>query len=533
MCGIFFILSKSGLFSEENINIILSKFKLLSNRGPDKYSITYVNNYILGFQRLAINDTSDAGMQPFYMNNSITNSYTMCNGEIYNYHELVKEHKDFSPKSRSDCEILPYLFSIYSFDYTLQKLDGVFAISHLDLNSNKLYLARDRLGVKPLFYAENDQFFAVSSEAKALTDIFQDIQQLQPSSFMTLSLTNFERTYDIYTTINEITTNYNFTYDESTLVIHDLLVRSVQKRLCSDREIGCLLSGGLDSSIIASILSKELSKTNRKIHTFSIGFPDSTDIIYARQVAQFINSEHHEYIIQYEDALQEIENVIKATETYDTTTVRASTPMYMLCKWINQNFPHKVIFSGEGSDELLCGYLYFHKAPTPNDAHIDSIRLLKELYKYDVLRADRCTASNGLEFREPFLDKDLIDFVTSINPEYKVPRNGYEKEILRKAFSSNYLPDSVLWRRKAAFSDAVSSSEKPWYKWIQEYVSSSHSYSDIVDYGGTVESNYFKTLFYKNFNGYNLDLPLWLPKWSNVGSEPSATVLDIYKKEEH
>lgn len=532
MCGIFFILSKSGIFSQENLDLILSKFQLLSNRGPDKYSITYVNNYILGFHRLAINDTSENGMQPFY--NDTANSYTMCNGEIYNYHDLVSQHPQFSLKSLSDCEILPHLFSTYSFEYSLNKIDGVFAICHLDLANKKLYLARDRLGVKPVFYAENDSYFAVSSEAKSLTDIFDDIQQLQPSSYMTLSLNNYERTYDMYTSISEVIdyNNNNNNYDQCSQTIHDLLVKAVQKRMCSDREIGCLLSGGLDSSIIASILSKELKKKDKKLHTFSIGFPDSTDIIYARQVSKHIGSEHHEYIIQYEDALSEIENVIKATETYDTTTVRASTPMYMLCKWINKNFPHKVIFSGEGSDELLCGYLYFHKAPTSQDAHIDSIRLLRELYKYDVLRADRCTASNGLEFREPFLDKDLIDFVVSINPDYKAPRNGYEKEILRQAFSKeSYLPDSVLWRRKAAFSDAVSSSEKPWYKWIQEYVENLSLH--CMDYGGTPESNYFKTLFYKNFSGYKLDLPLWLPKWSNVGKEPSATVLDIYKKEEH
>jgi len=530
MCGIFFILNKFGTFSEESINLILSKFQLLSNRGPDKYSITYVNNYILGFHRLAINDVSDAGMQPFHFTKNNSNSYTMCNGEIYNYHELLKEHKDFDPVSKSDCEILPYLFSEYSFENSLKKLDGVFAISHLDLLTNKLYLARDRLGVKPLFYAENESYFAVSSEVKSLTDLFQNIEQLQPGSFMTFSLENYERTYDVHTTFNEIT-DYNYSYDESVVIIHDLLVKAVEKRLCSDREIGCLLSGGLDSSVIASILSKELKKKGQKLHTFSIGFPDSTDIVYARQVSKYIDSEHHEYIIQYEEALKEIENVIKSTETYDTTTIRASTPMYMLCKWINQNFPHKVIFSGEGSDELLCGYLYFHKAPTSQEAHLDSLRLLKEMYKYDVLRADRCMSSNGLELREPFLDKNLIDFVTSLNPEYKVPRNGYEKEILRKAFSSNYLPDSVLWRRKAAFSDAVSSSDKPWYKWIQEYVETCKD--NVSDYGGTIESNYFKTLFYKNFNGYKLDLPLWLPKWSNVGSEPSATVLDIYKKEEH
>jgi asparagine synthase (glutamine-hydrolysing) len=224
---------------------------------------------------------------------------------------------------------------------------------------------------------------------------------------------------------------------------------------------------------------------------------------------------------------------VKTTETYDTTTIRASTPMYMLCKWINENFTHKVIFSGEGSDELLCGYLYFHKAPNPMEAHLDSVRLLKELYKYDVLRADRCTAGNGLEFREPFLDKDFIDFVLSINPAFKSPRNHYEKELLRNAFSKdNYLPDNVLWRRKAAFSDAVSSSQKPWYKWIHEYIENNPNII-IEDYGGTPESNYYKTLFYKNFKNYNLDLPLWLPRWTDVGAEPSATVLDIFNKEEH
>ncbi len=533
MCGIFLIFVKSGNLSDDDTELIMKNFNLLSRRGPDSYSLKTIqlndNSYFLiGFQRLAINDTSMLGMQPFNFTDENNNSITMCNGEIYNYEDLRSQYPEFNPKSRSDCEILPFLFSKLSFEDALNKLDAVFSICHIDLLSNKLYISRDRLGVKPLFYAENDKYFALSSEAKSLVGLFDDIQQLQPSSYMTYSFDNYMKSYNIYTNILEITDNTS-KYEDCVKTIHDLLVRSVQKRLSSDREIGCLLSGGLDSSIISSILSRELKKSGKVLHTFSIGFPDSTDIIYARQVASYIGSEHHEYIIQYEDALKELENVIFTTETYDTTTVRASTPMYLLCKWINQNFPHKVIFSGEGSDELLCGYLYFHKAPSPQEAHCDSIRLLRELYKYDVLRADRCTSGNGLEFREPFLDKNLIDFVSSINPEYKVPRNGYEKEILRNAFSQDYLPNSVLWRRKAAFSDAVSSSDKPWYKWIQEFVKD----KDIKDYGGTQESNYYKSLFYKNFSGYNLDIPLWLPKWSKVGNEPSATVLDIYKKEEH
>lgn len=534
MCGIFLILSKFGSFEKDQFIEIVKKFRLLSNRGPDSYSINHLTlsnskNCMIGFHRLAINDTSDKGMQPFF--NDVKNTYTMCNGEIYNYHELKNKYPDFQNKSNSDCEILPYLFEHFDTKDLLSMLDGVFALCNLDLNKNLITVARDPIGVKPLFYAENQDFFAISSEAKSLTDLFDNIQELEPSTFMTFSCDTYDKSFNNYTSLTDIPP-IEESYDYCVSKIHDLLVESVKKRMISDREIGCLLSGGLDSSLVCSILSKELKKKGQKLHTFSIGFPDSTDIIYARKVSEYIDSEHHEYIIQYEDALKEIENVIKTIESYDTTTIRASTPMYMLCKWINENFPNKVIFSGEGSDELLCGYLYFHKAPSPQEAHLDSFRLMKELYKYDVLRADRCTAGNGLEFREPFLDKNLVDFVLKMKPDYKVPRDGYEKEILRKAFSVDYLPDSVLWRRKAAFSDAVSSSEKPWYKWIHEYLSKLTNI-EIRNYGGTLESNYFKTLFYNNFKGYDPIIPLWLPQWSNVGNEPSATVLDIYKKEEH
>jgi asparagine synthase (glutamine-hydrolysing) len=196
---------------------------------------------------------------------------------------------------------------------------------------------------------------------------------------------------------------------------------------------------------------------------------------------------------------------------------------------ITFNFPHKVIFSGEGSDEIFCGYLYFHNAPSPEDAHQDSLRLVDDLYKYDVLRADRCTAGNGLEFREPFLDKDLVNFVRNIPGEFKAPSDGFEKTILRLAFT-DCLPSEIVWRRKAAFSDAVSGPEKPWYKWIQEFAQT----KAVIDFGGTVESNLYRTLFSSYFKDYKPEIPLWLPRWSNVGQEPSATVIEnIYKASEH
>jgi asparagine synthase (glutamine-hydrolysing) len=199
----------------------------------------------------------------------------------------------------------------------------------------------------------------------------------------------------------------------------------------------------------------------------------------------------------------------------------------MLCEWINKCFPHRVIFSGEGSDELFCGYLYSHNAPSEDELYLDSIRLVNQLYKYDVLRAERCTSGNSLELREPFLDKELVELALQLSGNLKKPKE-FEKDILRKAFEG-YLPHDVLWRRKAAFSDAVSGSEKPWYKWIQESIEN----KEIYQFGGTKESDYYKTLFTQLYTSYKPLIPLWLPKWSNTGQEPSATVLNVYKKEEH
>jgi asparagine synthase (glutamine-hydrolysing) len=528
------IVSKSGLFDKDVMEKVMTNFKKLKNRGPDSYSLTVVNNCLIGFQRLAINDTSKKGMQPFQLDDT----FTICNGEIYNYEGLVHDHPSVSKHliSKSDCEILPHLFKIYGTFQTLEMLDGVFAIARYNQTTGTITIARDRLGVKPVFWAENDEFFAVGSEAKSLDGFaFPTITPLLPGTFMTYSTKNSVSTHTSYTGIVSPSAFSDLDYQECKNMIHDLLVKSVQKRLSSDRDIGCLLSGGLDSSIIAAILAKEMTKRGKVLRTFSVGFPDSTDIVFARQVAAHIGSEHHEYVIQYEEALPRIVDVIKAIETYDTTTIRASTPMFLLCEWINKNFPDKVIFSGEGSDELFCGYLYFHNAPSAQESHTDSVRLLNELYKYDVLRADRCTAGNGLEFREPFLDRDLIDFVVQMKPEYNIPKIlcdsvKFEKTILREAFES-YLPHNVAWRRKAAFSDAVSSSHKPWYKWIQEYVGSDKK---IRVYGGTTESDYYKTLFYDHFRDYKPEIDLWLPRWSgDIGGEPSATVLNVYNKEEH
>ena len=531
MCGIFLIFSKNGIFGKDIHQKVIRNFKKIRARGPDSYSLSIVNGCLIGFQRLAINDVSSKGMQPF----ELDGTFTMCNGEIYNYSTLSESYQT-QLKSTSDCEILPYLFrDSKTLHEAVNMIDGVFAIARYA--NHMIHIIRDRIGVKPVFFAENDNFFALASEVKSLTGLnFLNIRHSPPGHILSYNTRSYKTTIESYTLLPSPTLqSLSIDYVQSKNKVHDLLVQAVQKRLSSDRDIGCLLSGGLDSSIIAAILAREMKNKGKVLRTFSVGFPDSTDIVYAREVAKHIGSDHHELIIQYEDALERINDVVYATETFDTTSIRASTPMFLLCEWISKNFSDKVIFSGEGSDELFCGYLYFHNAPTPKDAHDDSIRLLNELYIYDVLRADRCTASNGLEFREPFLDKELVDFVVTLNPSHKSPMKldddiTFEKTILREAFS-DYLPQSVTWRRKAAFSDAVSSSKKPWYKWIQEFVNTKSKNS--VDYGGTPENNYYKRLFYSHFPDYSPMISLWLPKWNNVGSEPSATVLNVYKKDEH
>jgi len=523
MCGIFLHFSKDGIIRKELMYSLLCHYYSFEHRGPDRHTLSMFGNCLAGFHRLSINDVSSKGDQPFELNEE----FLMCNGEIYNY-DTIQKYENFPLKGKSDCEILLHMFQKYGIKDALTKIDGVFAIVYVSKDS--IYMIRDRIGVKPLFYIKTNDSLTIASEPIGLDGLDGTITEILPSSCTAYSKDfRFLDTREYYS----LPSNILFTEEESTLsLVRSTLINAVRKRMCSDRPIGCLLSGGLDSSLVASILSKEMESSGIRLKTFSVGFPDSTDLVYARKVAQYLNTDHHELVIQYKEALQYIPTVIKKIGSYDTTSIRASTPMYMLCEWINKNFEEKVIFSGEGSDELFCGYLYSHNAPSDDDLVEDSIRLVSQLYKYDVLRADRCTAGNSLEFREPFLDEQLISVALQMAGHLKKPLPYqdavYEKYILRKAFT-DYLPEEVLWRRKAAFSDAVSSSEKPWYKWIQEYSET----QDVTDFHGTREGNYFKTVFVSHYKTYKPLIPLWLPKWSNTGSEPSATVLNVYKKEEH
>lgn len=552
MCGIFFILARSGHFSEAEMEAILDASKTLQPRGPDAMRIHQVHSgMLMVFHRLAINDLSSAGMQPFVWNQH----HVMCNGEIYNADTLLQRHPEWQERlgSHSDCELLPHLIDTYGWEAALREIDGVYALLHLNEQTGTIRFARDRFGVKPLFWSQSQQWIMVASEAKAIdallpVDPGMRLFPLVPSSYGEIDPEMFSvmiHPLPSHALPSPSSSSRPLpslpSYEAASVHVAKRLEQAIAKRITSDREIGCLLSGGLDSSLVAAILAKQLRSRGQTLHTFSVGFPDSVDIQYARVVANHIQSEHHELILSYADALERIPDVIRATETYDTTTVRASTPMFLLCEWISQHFPHRVIFSGEGSDELFGGYLYFHLAPNAEESFLDRLRLLRQLWMYDVLRADRCTASNGLEFREPFLDRDLVDDVLQLPSEWLSPKDGFEKHLLRSGIDADLLPSSVLWRRKAAFSDAVSSGEKPWYVYIQEYIQKQScpmpndfsARTRFVDEAPTAESRFYRWQFVHHFHEFRPIIPLWLPQWSQVGAEPSATVLPVWNQNEH
>jgi asparagine synthase (glutamine-hydrolysing) len=287
--------------------------------------------------------------------------------------------------------------------------------------------------------------------------------------------------------------------------------------------MGCLLSGGLDSSIVTAILVKFLGAKN--VRTYSIGMKGSIDLFYARKVAEYLGTDHHEVIFTPEEGFAVIPEVIKTLASYDITTIRASVGMYLVSKYISQQSKDKVIFSGEGSDEIFQGYLYFHKAPSPEAGEQESLRLIEELHLYDVLRADRCISSNGLEPRVPFLDRKVVDLAMALPTNAKCPTNGIEKYALRKAFSG-YLPDEIIWRRKDGFSDGVSSLQKSWYVYIQEYVDKLIPDHLMNPTFPSKEAFYYKLCFDHYFPKYDLVLPYWMPRWTG-GKDPSGRLVTV------
>ena len=513
MCGILAIYCK---YEEKDIEQCLTSIKILSNRGPDK-SILITEPHIVGFTRLAIVDKSENAMQPFKAGN-IT---ALCNGEIYNHKELISKY-ELECYSESDCECILHLYKKVGWEKTFSLLRGDFAAVIID--GDNMYFGRDVVGVRPLFIGRTRSGnLALASYARALVDFCSDVKQVKPG-YAHYNVKSNEITFMEYKIQYSLITEE----DKVKTLIKEKLTKSVKDRLMSDRPIGSLLSGGLDSSLIVSILCKLIGAEN--VRTYSIGMKGSQDLAYAKIVADKLGTIHNEIIFNSEEALTVIPDVIRDLESYDITTIRASIPMWILAKWIRKNTDDIVLFSGEGADELFCGYLYFHCAPDAKQLKAESIRLVKNLYLYDVLRADRCISSHGLELRVPFLDYNMIELCSNMSGDLLKPSNNIEKHILRKSFSDGYLPDERLWRRKEAFSDGVSSTDKKWYQHIEEYVS--HIITDDIydkDKFPSPEAQYYRMIYDKIFPTYQPVCDYWMPKWTTCNGNPSATVLEIYK----
>lgn len=501
MCGIL------ALFGEE---VEFSYKHLLTHRGPDDYRTRTMGKCRMDFYRLAINDLTDAGMQPFVGEKSML----MCNGEIYN-HKIFRYGFE---KSSSDCEILLPMVNDLGMLKTMDLINGDFAI--VWSNGKRIMAARDPVGVRPLFYTRYDKdSIAFASEAKALRFLQSKVHIFPPGHIYDSYLNDFVCYHTGYWHVNK----YTDTYDGD---LKETFIQCVHERLATtEREIGFLLSGGLDSSLIASIAARKLGKIN----TFSIGLKGSPDLEAARKVAKYLNSNHTEVTFTTEEGISHVNDVIYSLESYDTTTVRASTPMWLLCKYIKEHTNCRYIFSGEGSDEILGGYLYFHNAPSTDEFALENMRRLRLIHQFDGLRADRCAGAHGLDLIVPFLDKKFIDVCMKMNQRKK--RGDVEKRVLREAFEG-YLPDEILWRQKDGMSDAVGTS---WVDGIKMYAETTVSDSEFMEIRNksmyhntplTKEEALYRKIFwtYYGTDHDHLISEIWRPKWTSI-TDPSARLL--------
>ncbi len=526
-----------GIFAYQGTSIgptaLMAAFQTLATRGPDDSRLKVVAPGVsLGFHRLAIMDPSPAGNQPFQ--DPLSGLAVICNGEIFNEPMLRARYKQrYDFRSRSDCEILLPLLLLEGLAATVRQLDAEFAFVAYDPARNKLLAARDPIGIRPLFYGttaiSGEILFA--SEAKALHPLCENVKPFPPGHYFDGENFHLYRSMTSQTCVS-------YPREEAIRpVLQASLTAAVSKRLHSDRPLGCLLSGGLDSSLIAALATR---LTGRPLTTFAIGCDvDPIDLRYAAEVARYIGSQHHEVRFSHDDAIASLEPLIYQLETWDITTIRASVGMSLLCRYIRKNTDIKVLLTGEVADELF-GYKYTDFAPNAAAFQAEAQKRVRELHVYDVLRADRCIAGHGLEARVPFGDLNFVDTVMSIDPEYKLNTKGMGKYLLRSAFAEQgLLPDTILYREKAAFSDAVGHSVVDVIKQYAASVVSDKDFSEasrLFPYRTPVskEAYLYRQIFERHFPGRADWIPdYWMPnpEWEGCRvDDPSARVLQNYGK---
>lgn len=523
MCGFQFYSA-----NDIPLEVLEREFIKIKYRGPDMTRIIYDNNGFMGFHRLSIMDLSDNGMQPF-VNNGIR---VVCNGELYGFKEQKKEFAgQYNFTSSSDCELLIPLYLKYGVEM-FNKLDAEFVCVIQDIDKGLVLAARDPIGIRPMFYGYSKVSGAImfASEAKAIDKLCSDIYPFPVGSYY------LNGEFVQYDDIAKRDINYSDDINTVISKINKYLTEGIVKRLDADAPVGYLLSGGLDSSLVCSIAAKYL---NKPIRTFAIGMEgDAIDLKYAQIVADYIGSEHTSVIITKDDVMNALSDVIYSLETYDITTIRASIGMYLICHYIRKNTDIKVLLTGEISDELF-GYKYTDFAPNAEEFQLESEKRLREIYMYDVLRADRSISSASIEARVPFGDLAFAKYVLSINPELKMNSYNMGKYLLRKAFEGDYLPQSILYREKAAFSDAVGHSLADHIKFNAELKYTEKDVEEAkIKYPEntpfTKESLLYRDIFESFFpNRSHLIADFWMPNRSWEGcnvNDPSARVLSNYGK---
>lgn len=630
MCGIFALLGDSSRLGNSNdltnIDNILNSFNKGKHRGPEFSKLTNVMlKATFGFHRLAINGLNDKSNQPLIYKDIVL----ICNGEIYNYKELYN-YMNISIaniQSDSDCEVIIHMYLRYGIEHTLRMLDGVFSFCLIDYRisneESKMYVARDPYGVRPLYIMKptgygysklKDNYkYIFASELKMINDIYQilnnddefrvnfapnnkplyTVSQFEPGTYTYIDMKHtvspkwhIKRNNIRYHTPGFSFELFGFQYsntESEVLMLSDIRKRlhtAVFKRcMTTDRPIACLLSGGLDSSLITALVNESLKTINKQsyLETYSIGIKGSEDLKYSQIVADYLGTKHTQIELEESDFINAIPNVIYDIESYDTTTVRASLGNWLIGKYISENSEAKVIFNGDGSDELTGGYLYVNKAPDEIEFDKECRKLLKNIHLFDVLRSDKCISSHGLEPRTPFLDRGWIQFYLSLplhdrsNFQNRGANKKFtEKYLLRKAFSEEsykrcnlqpLLPDSIIWRQKEAFSDGVSEQNRSLKeivgefaeKYIKENVFNNENTPFVpenLDYSAlskmhtnmqnleshlipkTAEQFYYRMIFEKHYNGLGKILPnFWMPKYINC-NDPSARTLNIYNQDE-
>ena len=512
--------------SNADFNIFKKGFDRTITRGPDESRIIDTGNGFLGFHRLAIMGLSPSGMQPL----ELDGSFVVCNGEIYGFEQFKEQLSEkYTFQSESDCEILLPLYREYKTDM-FAMLDAEFACIIYDGETGEYIAARDPVGIRPLYYGFDEAgTLLLASEPKHLVGLAEAIMPFPPGHYYK----NGE-----FICYCDIASSDTICHDDLETVygqIHDKLVAGVKKRLVADAKVGFLLSGGLDSSLVCAIAARESASP---IKTFAIGMSeDAIDLKYAKQVADYIGSDHTEIYMTPDDVLSSLETVIRILGTFDITTIRASMGMYLLCKAIHEQTDIRVLLTGEISDELF-GYKYTDFAPSAEAFQAESQKRIRELHMYDVLRADRCISVNSLEARVPFGDLDFVKYVMALDPSIKQNVYGKGKYLLRKAFETgDYLPEEILWREKAAFSDAVGHSM---VDYLKEYAEQ-HYTEEAFEAGCkkytharpfTKESLLYREIFEKYYPGQGEMISgFWMPNrdWEGCDvNDPSARVLANY-----